>query len=142
MVLNFKIVENTTNTRYDDELYHEFVRLYNDWSISVSTIREKLDLTSNQVSTLRKYALEDGLITIRRKGRNIKPKCDVKNYYYDHSCNRFCVGKVIDGTYYYFGQYKTRRMAEYIVKEMRKVDWDETEYPRIRSEMFEKILCK
>ena len=111
--VNFNIVENDYSSKYD-----EFVKLYNDYSVDVRTIKQKIGGT---YSKLRKEALDNG--DIKQRPYNIK-RTNYKHYHFDKNMQKFRVRKVKNGKYMSFGFYDTEEEAKQVVEELKKVDWD------------------
>jgi len=114
--VTFNIVENDYSSKYD-----EFVELYNDYSIDVQKIKQKIG--SNSYLKLRKEALNKG--DIKQRPYNIK-RVNHKHYHFDKSMGKFRVRKVKNGKYMSFGFYDTEREAKQVVERLKEVDWDKT----------------
>lgn len=112
-----------------------FAEYYNDWSITTNEIRKKLKLTRTEYDTLRKQALEDGLIETRPLNyRKIMKQKKSKNYYFLKSRNgydRYVIRK--NGEYYCCC--KTKEQAKLIVERLRECDWDKSQAQRIKQEV-------
>ena len=144
-MVKYRIIENPNPAYY--EKYDEFIELYNDRSITVDDIRRKLGWRTKVYNDARRQALREGKIIDRRspksikncKGRPVKPKYQPKYYYFARDVNKFIVKK----NYYidkkevvvYFGRYDNEKVAQKVVEELKKVDWDKNELPNIKKKL-------
>lgn len=89
--------------------------------LSARDIKEKYQITGRQYRKLcEQYDLTRDYETLK-KNRNYakKPK-----YIHKNSNNTYTVRKVFGPKYYTYGTYPLNEIAEYIVKELKKVNWD------------------
>ena len=131
-MVNFKVIDG------DDSFYTKadtFIRLYTDKKYTVKSICNELNLTVNQYNLLRDYCAEFKGLSVKNKRGKFK-KCDGSAKHYSRtSYGTFLVTKTRNGKRVGFGTYKTVAIAEAIVRELEKVDWDKNELERIRKEV-------
>lgn len=130
--MNFRIVEGK------DSLWDradEFMEYYNDYSISITKLIEKMGITRNQYRRLRNYCDKNGWIVLRRRSPNQKKKLvrQSKNYRFDNYA--YIVEKTINNEYIYFGRYKRKWEAEEVVKKLKECNWDKSQLDRIKEEV-------
>ena len=130
--MNFKVIDGDDS--YLDKL-PVFVEEYNRGYFSVEKLIEVLGVTRNEYRKLRRYALEEDLIQLRRKPN--KKKRTYKTHPKHYSPNN-------RGKYHYFNIYKnneyycsckTREQAEKIVEGLERVNWDKRHLNRIKEEV-------
>ena len=114
----------------------EFAEEYNKGELSVPKLKEKLNLTNNEYRKLRKHCIEEGLITLKKKGRRKKQK--TPKYYY--MINR--TGK----PYYeirkwgkFYCNTSTESQAKEIVRRLKKCNWDISQVDLIKKNVIDEI---
>lgn len=137
-MVTFKIVENAPPTYM--EKYDKFVELYNDNSITVQDISKELGWSCNVFKQAKENALKEGKIKLRspRSGRRRKKKREPpKHYSYSKKGRKFSVKKNVineesgKSVLVYYGSYISEKVAERVVCELKKVDWDKNELDKI-----------
>ncbi len=144
-MVNFKIIENSPPVYM--EKYEEFIELYNDKNITVEEIRQRLGWRTKVYNDARNKALEENRIIDRRsknsiencKGRPVKEKHIPKYYHYDRWYGKFVIVK----KYYrdkkevvsYYGCYNNEKVAQAVVNELKKVDWDKSKLKDIKQKL-------
>ncbi|MBQ6220161.1 MAG: hypothetical protein IJH63_10485 [Methanobrevibacter sp.] len=70
---------------------------------------------------------------------DLEPSKKFNNYIYKTNGRKkaYRVQRKVDGKSINYGSYKNRRMAEKVVRELKKVDWNKNELPRIKKELNE-----
>lgn len=132
---NFNVIER------DDSFYNkadEFIKLYTNKKYDIKRICEKLNLTKSQYHRLRNYCVEFKNMPLKKKRRKRKVKkwgVDSPKNYCRTQYGTFLVYKTRNGKQTGFGTYKTAGIAEAIVEELKKVDWDKKELKRIQKEV-------
>ncbi len=63
-----------------------------------------------------------------------------RNYYYNSCHERWIVSKVIDGKKTHFGSYRNEETAKRVVEELKKINWDKTQFWKIKTKL-ELGLC-
>lgn len=133
-MLNFRIVENAPPSYM--ERYEEFIELYNDHSITVQEVSKILGWSVNVFEKAKHHALMEGRIELRKpynRHNSKKVKKPPKYYSYSKYGKKFCVKKYIydeerkESALIYYGSYISERVAERVVSELKKVDWDKNE---------------
>lgn len=109
----------------DDDLYQKFVELYNNLGFRVSDIVKTLGITMKRYYNLREKAIRNGDV-ISRKNPS-------KNYSFNNG--RWTVRKFVDGKQRIFGTYGSEEDAARMVEALKEVDWDKSQYWRIRYEL-------
>lgn len=141
-MVNFRIVENAPPIYIEN--YEEYIDLYNNSSLTVMEIINKLDWTQSTYKQARKQALKENRLIQRKiikktkpnKNKKIKQKSAPKHYSRTIDgkfvvLKRFYKGKTLYRNVY-CGIYKTEAEAQEIVKEMKKVNWDESYLDEIK----------
>lgn len=138
-MVNFRIIENAP-PKYM-ERYDEFVELYNDHSITIQEIGQILGWSTNVFEQAKEQALADGRISLRKPSGNRrkwkKIRQPPKHYSYSKNSKKFAVKKHIydeerkESVLIYYGLYISERVAERVVSELKKVDWDKSELDNI-----------
>ena len=132
--MNFNVIDG--NDDYLQKL-PEFVYEYNRGYLSVPKIIEKLDITRGEYRKLRRTSLEEGLITLKRKGNKKKETYKTNPKYYGKTVTK---GRVYWKVYYknqYLCLCKTKQQAETIVERLKKVNWDLRYLNNIKEEVME-----
>lgn len=119
-MVNVNIIEGN-----DDNLYQKFVELYNNIGFRVSDIVKTLGITMKRYYDLREKAIRNGDVISR--------KSPSKNYSFNNG--RWTVRKFIDGKQRIFGTYGSEEDAARMVEALKEVDWDKSQYWRIRYEL-------
>lgn len=131
--MNFNIIENSQPSFL--ERYDEFISLYNNPNISVREIVKRLGWNTTQLKKARKKGLDEGVIQKRYSTPRYSKKC-IRNgnrfKYYSKYYGRFKVCKHHNGKYVYYGIYDSVKVAERMVMELEKVDWDKSKLDEIR----------
>lgn len=138
-MVSFRIIENAP-PKYM-ERYDEFVELYNDHSITIQEIGQILGWSTNVFEQAKEQALADGRISLRKPSGNRrkwkKIRQPPKHYSYSKNSNKFAVKKHIydeerkESVLIYYGLYISEMVAERVVSELKKVDWDKGELDNI-----------
>lgn len=55
-----------------------------------------------------------------------------KHYHYDSSHEKYVVTKSIKGQLHYYGRYKDEETAQYVVAQLKKVNWDKDVVPLLQ----------
>ncbi len=121
--MNFKIIDGTDDTPYDDILTD-----YQNLELSVAEIRTKYNLSMGKWQSITREWKQDG-ITLRgrqnqRKRKYTKNYIGAKNYSYDKRQDTYRVYKKINGKNHYFGSYDTEEEAQYRVEYLKKNNWE------------------
>ena len=123
---NFKVIER------DDSFYEDadkFIELYYDKTIKKPDILRKLNISEGQYRRLRKYCIEY---------KGLKAKQGEGNKYY--TCVRdgvYHVRKRIGRNDVSYGSYDTPEIAERIVEELIKVNWNKKKLKGILEEVLQ-----
>ena len=132
--MNFNVIDG--NDDYLEKL-PEFVYEYNRGYLSVPKIIEKLDITRGEYRKLRRTSLEEGLITLKRKGNKKKETYKTNPKYYGKTVTK---GRVYWKVYYknqYLCNCKTKQQAQEIVRRLKRVNWDLKYLNNIKEEVME-----
>lgn len=125
---NFKVIER------DDSFYEDadkFIELYYDKTIKKPDILRKLNISEGQYRRLRKYCIE-------YKGLKAKLASNDNPKYYNKAWNgKYNVRKTIGKNNVSYGYYDTPEIAEAVVRELIKVNWNKKELARIQKEVLE-----
>ena len=99
--------------------YEDFVRDYNDYSLSASSIRKRLG--NAKYTRYYKKGIQSG--DINRRPSGLKFNTNYIYYHFDKNMGKFRVHKVIKGKYYNYGYYDTEEEAKEKVKECKENNW-------------------
>ena len=114
----------------------DFIKLYNNWELTVKEVQTRLGLTKSEYRKLRKKCNEDGTIELRPAYRPQKQKQEPKYYsvahrgrYYDyyqiqHKREHYCTCKSV-------------KEAELVVERLKACEWDKSQVERIKKEVKE-----
>ena len=110
--------------------YEEFVKLYNDKSVSTEDIKKILG-RKNYIKH-RKLALKNNDVKQRPSNLRFGRQLDCYKYYhFDKSRGMYRVHKVKNGKYVSYGFFNTEEEAKKRVEQCKKLEWNEEEINRI-----------
>ena len=125
--MNFNIVDG--NRDYMD-LLPKFVELYNNPEIRTKKILSQLSIGIPEYRKLRREAVSEGLITLRKQSRKKKKTCRTNPKYYSHHVTKgieyYHVQKHINGKLTHFATFKDARHAKRMVELLKECDWDKS----------------
>lgn len=98
----------------------EFIRLYNNYEITVRKIRQKLNISHNEFYNIRTKLVAEGKIKPRPFKRPKRKRHQPVYYSYSHCSDDFKVWR--NGNYY--GTVKTLNQAKRFVDLLKEHDWD------------------
>lgn len=122
-MLEFKIVEDKS-----EDKYHDYIDLYRE-GMTIRKIAEKLQISLNKCSTFYKHAVDDGLITPRKPEKQTK-KQETDNapkyYHFNKKGGYWVVYSPLTKSrkQKHFGTYNSEEEAQYVVYELKKVNWN------------------
>ena len=119
--MNFNVIDG--NDDYLQKL-PEFVYEYNRGYLSVPKLIEKLDITRGEYRKLRRTSLEEGLITLKRKGNKKKQTYKTNPRYYGKHMVKGITYWHVHHKNKYICNCKTEKQAQEIVRRLKRVDWD------------------
>lgn len=128
--VSFKLINGNDLEEYEEE----FKKLYNDSTLPVRLIPEKLGITTGEYRRLRKTLLEKGEIKLRRKP-NKKP------YSYHRTPKNYSYNRAGHGTYtiiknhVYYGTVKKEDDAVEVVRRLRECNWDKSKFKEIKKQV-------
>lgn len=136
-MVNFRVVDGVYE-EYDSLLYEQFIRLYNDESVTVQGIRDLLNMNSKKFTKYRRKALEENHIR-PRKQHTIKKKKkqgrQIKNYTFNPHINKWQVKKGKKYKTETYGAYESEEIAEKIVEKLRECNWNKNYLKKIQKEV-------
>ena len=122
--MNFQFIEDS----FDKDLVN-FVEEYNKRELYVYEIRAKYGWSEHLYLKLRTEAVKQGLIKdVRYSCKKNQPK----NYYYHKSLGLYCVIKNKNQERIYYGGYHTEEEAQFVIKELKKHNWDKSKLREIQ----------
>lgn len=133
MTLTFNIVEGEPEDYWEN--YEEFLRLYNENTMPVKRIKEKLNLNETKYNQYRKRAIEENRLESRYNVYTKRGSYTPATYCHQTAYNTFSVQKYMNGKSVSFGTYKNKRTAKKVVEKLKECNWDKNELPRIKREV-------
>ena len=104
------------------KMYDDFVRMYNDYSISVRDIKKEIG--GNRYMRYRREAMRKG--DIKQRPSNLRFGENYKYYHFDKHMQMFRVRRVINGKYISYGFYENEDEARDVVDKLKSVGWDKS----------------
>ena len=114
--MNFRIIEGDYSLYDKAEAFAEY---YNNLNYSIEDICSILDISKKHYANLRHYCLDNGLLTIQRKGGKTK---NPKYYHWNKYRERFFIYKGRE----YYACFKTEEEAQRFVELMKEYNWDKS----------------
>ena len=134
--MNFNIIDG--NDDYLDKL-PEFVEAYNGNKLSIPELREELDISQSDYRKLRKAAIEENLITLKRRGRKKKKTYRTHPKYYGKNITKGISYWRVYKNETHYCNVKTEEQAKEIVKRLEAVNWDKSQAARIKEEVIREL---
>jgi len=126
---------NTKDKKYRTKKDHLII-LYNHSTLTITEIRQLLDLTQEDLDDMiNKCYKEKKLNTNFRQYPLQKPKNYYRYHTKDNTNTNYVIKKSINGKYVYYCYCKTEAEAKFIVKELRKVNWDKSKIKEIKNKI-------
>ena len=134
--MNFNIIDG--NDDYLEKL-PMFVEAYNGNQLSIPELKAELDLSPGDYRKLRKAAIEENLITLKRRGRKKKRTYKTNPKHYGKTMTKGIHYWRVYRKETYYCNVKTEEQAKEIVKRLEAVNWDKTQAQRIKEEVIKEI---
>lgn len=114
----------------------EFVEEYNKGQLNTNGIIEKLNITRGEYRKLRKHAIEENLLQLKRKPNRKKKETYKTNpkHYGKQLVKGIPYWRVYKNTTYYC-TVKKEKHAKEIVKRLEKCNWDKNQVNKIKQEV-------